>query len=214
LEFLFNEANIGLTRSLNRGLAVATGDYIFRADDDDGYRADRIEKQLAAFAATGADLVTSWGEGVASTGDSRPYLIRCPTTHEAICAALKRRNVLIHAALAFRRDRVMALLGGYDETFANAQDYALYLAAMRAGLRFAAVPEPLVRRSYTGNGITIDRRYHQLMYSCAARVVHHAHAGDRKAFVATLADYARLAAIPTWARKLRRRAYAVLGRGV
>lgn len=212
IDFVFNEANIGVTRSVNRGLAVATGDYVFRADDDDGYRPDRIEKQLALFEKSGADLVFSWAEGIAAGHELRPFLISCPESDEEIRMALRRRNVLIHASLAFRRDRVMAL-GGYDETFVNAQDYALYLAAIRAGCRFAAVPEPLVRRSYTGPSITVGRRYHQLMYSCAARVVHHAQTADRVAFIWTLFNYAFLAAIPPWARKMRRRAHALLGRG-
>jgi glycosyltransferase involved in cell wall biosynthesis len=211
--FVFNAVNLGVPRALNRGLAVVTGDYVFRADDDDGYRRDRIEKQLALFEATGADLVVSWAEGVAAGHEDKPYIIKCPAGHEAICEALTRRNILIHASLAFRRDPIVAL-GGYDETFRNAQDYALYLAAMRDGLRFAAVPEPLVRRSYTGNSITIDNRYNQLMYSCAARVVHHAHSGDRLEFLSTLFHYARLAAIPSWARRLRRRIFAMFGRGV
>lgn len=211
--FVFNEANLGVPRALNRGLAVVTGDYVFRADDDDGYRRDRIEKQLALFDTTGADMVVSWAEGITTGHEDKPYIIKCPITHDAICEALTRRNVLIHASLAFRRDMVMEI-GGYDETFRNAQDYALYLAAMRAGLRFAAVPEPLVRRSYTGNSITIDNRYNQLMYSCAARVVHHAHSGERLEFLATLFQYARLAAIPPWARRLRRRIFAMFGRGV
>src|SRR5690606_6340320 len=114
-----------------------------------GYRSDRIEKQLALFATSGADLVFSWAEGVATGQENRPYLIRCPESDEEIRDALRRRNILIHASLAFRRERVLAF-GGYDATFVNAQDYALYLSAIRAGLRFAAVPEPLVRRSYTG----------------------------------------------------------------
>jgi glycosyltransferase involved in cell wall biosynthesis len=211
--FVFNETNLGVPRALNRGMAVVTGDYVFRADDDDGYRNDRIEKQLALFELTGADLVVSWAEGIAAGHEDKPYIIKCPTTHEAICEALARRNILIHASLAFRTAPIVAL-GSYDETFRNAQDYALYLDAMRAGLRFAAVPEPLVRRSYTGNSITIDRRYNQLMYSCAARVVHHAHTGDRLEFLATLFHYARLAAIPAWARRLRRRIFATFGRGV
>lgn len=212
VEFVFNEGNIGVTRSINRGLAVSTGDYVFRADDDDSYRLDRIEKQLALFASSGADLVFSWAEGITAGHEMRPYLISCPENDEGIRIALRRRNVLIHASLAFRRDRVMAL-GGYDETFVNAQDYALYLAAIRAGLRFAAVPEPLVRRSYNGHSITVGRRYHQIMYSCAARVVHHAHTANRLAFIWTLFNYAMLAAIPTWARHLRRRAHALLGKG-
>lgn len=212
VEFLFNEANLGITRSVNRGLAIATGDYVFRADDDDSYRPDRFEKQLALFASSGADLVFSWAEGFVAGHEDKPYLISCPADDEGIRLALHSRNILIHASLAFRRDRIMAL-GGYDETFVNAQDYALYLAAIRAGLRFAAVPEPLVRRSYNGASITVGRRYHQLMYSCAARVVHHAHSGNRTAFLRTLFNYAFLAAIPQWARKLRRRAHALRGRG-
>lgn len=211
--FVFNEENLGVPRALNRGMAHVTGDYVFRADDDDGYRRDRIEKQLALFEESDADLVLSWAEGITTGHEDKPYIIRCPTTHDSICEALQRRNILIHASLAFRRKPVMAF-GGYDETFRNAQDYALYLSAQRAGLRFAAVPEPLVRRSYTGNSITIDNRYNQLMYSCAARVVHHAHNGDRWAFVATLRHYAWLAIIPPWARRWRRRVFAMFGRGV
>jgi GT2 family glycosyltransferase len=212
LDFVFNDANYGITRSVNRGLAVATGDYVFRADDDDSYRADRIEKQLALFESSGADLVFSWGEGFVAGKEAKSYLIMCPADDAGIRFALRRRNVLIHASLAFRRDRVLAL-GGYDETFVNAQDYALYLAAIRAGFRFAAVPEPLVRRSYNSASITVGRRYHQMMYSCAARVVHHAHSGNRPAFIWTVFNYAMLAMIPTWARRLRRRAHALIGRG-
>lgn len=213
VQFIFNEVNLGVPRSLNRGLAAVTGDYVFRADDDDGSRRDRIEKQLVLFETSGADLVFSWAEGLAAGHETKPYSITCPTTHDPICAALMRRNILVHASLAFRREKVMAL-GGYDETFRNAQDYALYLAAIRAGLRFAAVPEPLVQRTYAGNSITIDRRYHQLMYSCAVRVIHHADSGDRWAFLSTLWAYARLAMIPSWARRFRRKMFALFGRGV
>ena len=212
VDFVFNDANLGVTRSLIRGLAAATGEYVFRADDDDSYRQDRIEKQLALFATSGADLVFSWAEGIATGQEARPYLISCPESDAEIRAALCRRNVLIHASLAFRREAVLAF-GGYDSTFVNAQDYALYLAAMRAGLRFAAVPEPLVRRSYTGLSITVGRRYHQLMYSCAARAVHHAHTAERLEFIRTLFEYALLAVTPIWVRRLRRQVYALLGRG-
>ena len=210
--FVFNEQNLGVPASLNRGLQLVTGDYVFRADDDDGYRPDRIEKQLALFD-DGADLVASWAQGITAGHEDKPYSITCPTTHDGIRAALLRRNILIHASLAFRRDKIMAI-GGYDETFRNAQDYALYLAALRNNLRFAAVPEPLVLRSYIGDSITIKRRYHQLMYSCAARVIHHADSGDRVEFLFTLFQYAKLAAIPPWARRLRRRLFALFGRGV
>jgi hypothetical protein len=52
------------------------------------------------------------------------------------------------------------------------------------------------------------------MYSCAARVLHCAHLGDRKLFLRTIAQYAALAATPPWARVARRRVFTLLGRGV
>lgn len=212
IRFLFNEANIGLTRSLNRGLGAATGDIVFRADDDDEYFPTRIERQLETLRQTGADLVSSWSEGTSAPG-AAPYTIRAPLDDAAIKAGLLKRNVMLHPGLAFRREAVLAI-GGYNESFVYAQDYALYLAAIRAGLTFANVGEPLLRRSYHPGSISVGRRYRQLMFSCAARVMHCAHLGDRKLFVQTVAHYAVLAATPRWARSARRKVFGLLGKGV
>ena len=210
--FVFNDENIGLTKSLNRGLAAATGEVIFRTDDDDRSRPDRIEKQLALMAASNADLVCSWAEGVME-GDSRPpWTIDCPTDDAGLKKALHGRNVIVHASLAFRREAI-ARLGGYDETYRFAQDYGLYLAAIRAGLTFAAVPEPLVRRAYAADSITVRLRYPQMMFSCAARIVHAAHSGNVGDFLRVVARYALLAATPPFVRQWRRRLFQVLGRG-
>lgn len=211
VRFLFNESNMGITRSLNRAIAATDADYIFRADDDDWSHPERIARQLACFESSGAQIVGSWAEGIAGD-ENRPYIIECPTRDEDIRAALMGRNILIHPTMAFRADSIRAL-GGYDETFVNAQDYALYLAAIRANYRFAAVAQPLVRRYYHADNITVRRRMNQLMYSCAARVVHHAATGDRRAFVRTVLSYLKLALTPMWLRALRRRLFMLIGRG-
>ena len=211
--FLFNDKHIGITASLNRGLEIATGEYIFRCDDDDECRHDRITRQLDHFAATGADFIGSWAMGEISEAAEQQFIIKCPLNDPDIKAALQKRNVLIHSSLAFRKEAVMSL-GGYDETFTNAQDYALYLAAIRAGFRFAAVPEPLVTRHYGPESITVSRRRQQAMFSCAARVIHHAHSGNRVAFLKTLAAYAMLSMVPSVARRWRRNLFRVVGRGV
>lgn len=212
VRFLFNVKNQGITRSLNLAIAATDADIVFRADDDDQSYPDRLRLQLECFEQTSAEIVCSWAEGVAEGNSSKPYIIQCPTRDADIKAALMKRNVLVHPTLAFRRERIMAL-GGYDETFVNAQDYALYLAAIRAGYSFATVPQPLVRRHYHSNNITVKRRMNQLMYSCAARVVHHAATGDRVAFIRTVLNYLKLAATPMWLRSARRRIFAMIGRG-
>lgn len=215
VEFLFNPANLGLTASLNVGLdrlAELEADIVFRADDDDHSMPQRFEKQLACFDETGADLVAAWVESENAQGGR--FTEKCPSAHDEIVRALTtHRNVLVHPTLAFRREAI-GRIGNYDTTFVNAQDYALYLAAVRAGLRFAAVAEPLVRRHYYAGNITVRRRMNQMMYSCAARCVHHAATGDRGAFLRALRQYALLAATPMWARSLRRSLRGMMRRGV
>ena len=44
---IFNEQNIGLTKSLNKGLEIAQGEYIARMDADDVSKPDRFKKQVA-----------------------------------------------------------------------------------------------------------------------------------------------------------------------
>ncbi len=44
---LRNESNIGLTRSLNRGLQAVRGSFIARQDADDISLPDRLERQVA-----------------------------------------------------------------------------------------------------------------------------------------------------------------------
>ena len=44
---LENAQNLGLTRSLNRGLAIAKGEYVARMDADDISAPDRFQKQVA-----------------------------------------------------------------------------------------------------------------------------------------------------------------------
>ena len=43
---IFNETNLGLPKTLNRGIDVAQGEYIARMDADDVSYPERIEKQL------------------------------------------------------------------------------------------------------------------------------------------------------------------------
>ena len=44
---IFNDYNIGLTKSLNKGLAIAKGEYIARMDADDISFVSRFEKQVS-----------------------------------------------------------------------------------------------------------------------------------------------------------------------
>lgn len=204
-----NEANIGLTRSLGRALELARAPIVIRNDDDDEPSPDRVDSLLAHFAAEpDCDLVFSYAHGI-DESSGRTWLIDGPTDDAGIKAKLARRNFIVHSSLSFRRDRICAI-GGYDATFRYAQDYDLYLRAVRAGYRFGCVARPLVSRSYHPHSITVGRRRRQMLYSFAARLINEAErrGGEPRPWL-TIATYLKLILIPDWLRAMRRR----IGRG-
>lgn len=123
---LTNAENLGLTRSLNRGLSEARGEFIARQDADDLSAPDRFEKQLAFLRAhpevqllgTCAWRLNPLGR-VTGAND-------LPTTHDAIRWVSVTDNPFLHTSVVFRTATILAEFGGYDESFAICQDYQLW----------------------------------------------------------------------------------------
>lgn len=204
-----NDVNLGLTRSLNRALDIARGRIVVRNDDDDMPDIGRIDALIAHFEKVPAcDLVYSYAYGVDEMS-GRTWTIDGPLDDAGIKAKLAHRNFIVHSSLAFRRDRIREI-GGYDATFRYAQDYDLYLRAIRAGLQFGCVARPLITRSYHPKSITVSRRRRQVLYSMAARLIHDSERpGGEPQPWRTMMSYCILLLIPDWLRALRRR----IGRG-
>lgn len=204
LRIVQNAENIGLTRSLNRAVEAACGEIIVRNDDDDIPAADRLAKTLAFFDAhPECDLVYAFATG-RDEGSGAEWLIDGPVEDAAIKEKLLQRNFIVHSTLAFRKAS-LASIDWYDATFRYAQDYDLYLRSMRHGLTFGCIPERLITRIYHDRSITVSRRRRQMLFSFAARLIHHAQADDPVRPWPTILGYAKLLLIPDWLRALRRR---------
>jgi GT2 family glycosyltransferase len=204
LRILQNEANLGATRSLNRALAVATGDIVIRNDDDDIPVANRATELVSYLREhPDCDIVASFASGL-DLHFRTSWSIVGPTSDAAIKRALSCKNIIVHSSIAFRKHSI-ARIGNYDETFRYAQDYELYLRAMRSGLIFGVVPKTLVTRTYSATSITASRRKQQILFSLAARLIHDAENGDVRAAWRTLSTYIKLLLVPDWMRSLRRR---------
>jgi len=120
------EANIGLTRSLNKGLAVAGGEYVARQDADDVSMPERLAKQVAFLDShTSIALVgTSYQEVYEDGRHGRPMAV--PLTPDEIREQLFYHHCFCHGSV-MARCAALAALGGYDERFAVAQDRDLWL---------------------------------------------------------------------------------------
>ena len=126
LRLLTNPKNLGLTRTLNRGLAEGRGEFVARQDADDLSDRRRLERQMAFFRespkvellGTSAWRLTPEGR-ISGTND-------LPTTHDALRWASVVDNPFLHTSVMFRRERVLGEFGGYDERFSVCQDFDLW----------------------------------------------------------------------------------------
>lgn len=126
LRVLTNASNIGLTRSLNRGLHEARGQWIARQDADDLSAPRRLEAQMAFLAenpsvqllGTSCWRLTPAGR-ISGSND-------LPATHDALRWASLVDNPFLHTSVLFRRSLALEELGGYDEHFSVCQDFELW----------------------------------------------------------------------------------------
>lgn len=125
--------NEGIPSALNRGLAVARGEYIARQDADDLCVAGRVAKQVAVLDADpGTVLVSSGYEVIDEQGRRRGWLIPFEAP-EVLEYLLQFSNAIGgHGQVMFRRDVVLSL-GNYRVEFDYSQDYDLWSRLVRHG---------------------------------------------------------------------------------
>ncbi len=143
LKVVQNERNLGLTRSLNRGLDICAGEFVARMDSDDTAYPHRFERQLAYLrqhpdcVAVGAqmDIIDPEGGPLGKTSQ--------PLAHEGIELDLLKGHgaAILHPMVVMRRD-ALRRLGGYRvETGVN-DDLDLFIRLGEIG-RLANLPDVL-----------------------------------------------------------------------
>lgn len=136
----FQQENQGAHAAINRGLALATGEFLAILNSDDQYSAGRLatlvslaEEQDLDFVATGLQLID--GEGAAI--NDHPWLAEyqrmvARADEDGVWAALLERNVTVSTSNFFMRHRLYEQLGPIRPYQYNMDwDYVLraYLAA-------------------------------------------------------------------------------------
>ncbi len=123
-----NSTNIGLTKSLNRGLAAAKGSFIARHDADDISHPTRLQKQVE-FMELHPSVVLLGTQVRTIDKKGRPVCDHLWTKATAQCAVLLQLifdNPFVHSSVMFRRDVVWDQLHGYNEDFLIGQDFELW----------------------------------------------------------------------------------------
>ncbi len=142
IRLLRNDKNMGQTASLNRGLALARGEYIARLDQDDVNLPKRLEEQYN-FLKEREDIaiVCSWEHTIDSNGklvrDWKKSINNYGVFLGEILLAL---CPVWHPSVMFRKSDVKNL-NGFDTNFGPAEDYELWSRLAIARLNAGIVPK-------------------------------------------------------------------------
>lgn len=151
VRLLENETNLGLTKSLNRGLQVARSEFIARQDADDVSDPHRLEIQLrfmdthpeVGLLGTGYDTIDDEGN-VLQRG-------RPPQSDTAIRWQMLFHNAFCHSSVILRRSILSKEGLSYDESLPYSQDVELWTRVLQHTAA-ANLNEPLVYlRRHSGN---------------------------------------------------------------
>ena len=125
IKFISQE-NIGLTKSLNKGISLAKGEWIARIDADDVALPERLELQINYANKHNLNLVGCQSNIIDSKGNIK-YKTTIPIDYKTLFLNLKKQKPFFsHSSVLFKKNLVISL-GGYRETMKRSQDYDLWL---------------------------------------------------------------------------------------
>ncbi|MCP8310247.1 MAG: glycosyltransferase [Candidatus Methylarchaceae archaeon HK01M] len=160
IKIITNEKNMGLTKSLNKGLKIARSEYVARMDADDISYSRRLEVQYEYMKKNpDVGIVGSWNDVIDDKGNTIDYR-KHSLSSEDIYYILNFRNCLTHSSILFRRDLIINN-GGYNENISVASDYELWNRISKIA-KIYQIPKSLVKWRRTKKSITSKKRSSQI----------------------------------------------------
>ncbi len=145
-----NGQNLGLTKSLNKGLNLARAEYVARMDADDISLPERLQIQKD-FLDHNPHIVCVGSSTIIIDEHSKKLGIKKPPTNpELLRFHMMLKNQMTHSSVMFRKESILSE-GGYNEQLPYTQDYDLWSRLLMAGKNMANIEEALVTyRSHAG----------------------------------------------------------------
>lgn len=138
-----NEHNMGVAKSLNKGLLLAKGEYIARMDADDISLPNRFQVQVDFMdnnqdvGVCGTDIMI-FGDGVQNE------VHHFSTHHDDLCIDLIFNTALAHPTIMIRKSILIDNEISYDPSYETAEDYKLYIDLSKVS-KISCLPQILLR---------------------------------------------------------------------
>ena len=135
IRIIHNRENLGLIRTLNKGLKLSRGKYIVRLDADDYSLPNRLERQIPLIEKENIDFLSQTHYYTDKIKNEKPDDL--DTYSNGV--HFLYRAYFSHSSCVFRKSFLTENNIEYDSNYPNAEDYALYLAIFFKGGKIGAI---------------------------------------------------------------------------
>jgi len=169
IRFIENEKNLGLTKSLNRGLRIAKGKYIARIDVDDISMPGRFEKQVSFLDEhKEIALVGSWIQ-IINPQSGEVFVLKYDCDPVIIKWTLLFKNPIAHSSAFFRKE-IIEEMGYYKEKYKYAQDFDLWFRISRR-YKIANIAEVLVKYRIHDESVTKAQQTYNMQRQFVSEII-------------------------------------------
>lgn len=165
IKIIRNDKNLGITKSLNKGLDIAEGEFVARMDADDISFKTRFEKQVSFLKShpdhivcgTGVELIGDW-----ETKHSNKFICRTIPRKDEFRIHLLFGNYpnIVHPTAMFNRNLLLKYEIKYNENYPLAQDYRMWVSCSEVA-ECTNLPEPLLNYRVHNKAVSNDKKEQQ-----------------------------------------------------
>lgn len=154
-----NEVNLGLPKSLNKGLQHCSHEIIFRMDTDDVCHKDRFNLQFNKFVSNKKLVVLGTNVELIDESSNKIYKIRkVPTSDMDIRKIINLKNPFNHPSVVYRKSIILSV-GGYSDVYLYEDWYLWFKLSMLENVEFENMTEKLlhyrIRTFYDRTGFNV-----------------------------------------------------------
>ena len=161
VKIIVNQENLGLAKSLNRGIELCNGKYIARMDADDISMPERIENQLMYLTKNQYDLVGAFIYKIDEDGNNVGFS-KLPVPIKKLKLLFCYSTIAFHPTWLGKKEVFKNVM--YNEDFKVAQDYEFLSESLIRGVKISNCPDMLLKYRLSSSSLSFSESYLQFCY--------------------------------------------------
>lgn len=166
-----NQKNAGVAQTRNKGVRLASGEYIAFLDADDRFVNGKLQKQVAKLKETGADLCNTARRLIRADGTATETVIHTPEV--ITLSQLEHSNRINCSSVLVRRETALRFPMAHSDAH---EDYLTWLHMLQNGVTMVGIDEPLLEYRLSESGKSRNKwksakmTYHTYRYAGYSRM--------------------------------------------